>query len=125
MSGGEGKQSNRKRSSPRRVTANGRESAKIAADQAVAVAQAEGAIGAGDHGKLDSHQLALRDTAIMARLHEGASRSAVAAEFAISRQAVDGVVVRWHKARSPLEGKPMETIDWLADVPRDVANGVR
>jgi hypothetical protein len=86
------------------------------AERAPAIAEARGREGqaGGDHGKLDSHQLALRDTAIMARLHEGASRSAVAAEFAISRQAVDGVVARWHKARSPLEGKPMETIDWLA-----------
>ena len=92
----------------------GKRGAKAAADQAVAVAHAEGAIGAGDHGKLDRHQLALRDTAIMARLHEGVSRLAVSAEFAISRQAVDGVMARWRKARSPLEGKPMEMIDWLA-----------
>jgi hypothetical protein len=96
------------------VAAKGKRAAKAAADRAVAVAHAEGSVGPGDHGKLDRHQLALRDTAIIARLHEGASRSAVAAEFAISRQAVDGVVTRWRDGRSLLEARPMETVEWLA-----------
>jgi hypothetical protein len=111
------KESKSKKTSTRRssaVLARARAEMDKAGDAAVARARAGDAMGPGDHGKLTKYQLALRDSAILARAHAGSLHREIAAEFGITARAVDQVVARLREARSGLDDRPMEILEWIA-----------
>lgn len=100
--------------SVRKAKAAGKAKAKTVADRAGKVARANGAEGAGSNGRLSKYQIALRDTAIMARIAEGKTHTSIAKEWGISIRAVGQVVERWAEGVPSLDREPMEIVEWLA-----------
>lgn len=105
-----------KRASVKRSTAKAAAKTAKVADRAAAKARAAGAVGKGNHGLLDRHQRALRDTAIMARVAEGRSSKVIGEEFGLTQRAVDAIRANWRKQPSHLDGEPMEIMEWLTSM---------
>lgn len=101
-----------KRATVRKMTSRGKAKTAQTAERAAAKARAQGARGRAS--KLTKYQTALRDTAIMARVHEGRTRKRVAEEFGISVRAVEAIVADFRASPSSLDDAPMQIVERLA-----------
>jgi hypothetical protein len=87
---------------------------KAVADKASVAAKAHRATGRGDRGELSKYQRALRDTAILARVHEGRTSKAIGAEFGVTGRTVENVKRTAREGTPSLDRQPLEIIEWLA-----------